>query len=342
MLYNSLQVSLLLSHSQMIQYVILNVSIFILFILVFLISDPRIHFFYISNYKALFTAILVSVVWIIGIGFLISVSYEQVINFLETYASLDGDISNPKEVITLLIITPIFLLAKLVLLLFTSRAFKIRRNLLIIYFIYFGVHILGFLLVSRYHFTLDIPFEDNFLEWGTFAFAIMASIVFFIRGVLGSQFAYLCCIAFFLFAMEEISWGQRVFLIESPELFLQHNYQKELNLHNFINFAKSPIFGLVYFTVNLLILCFLTWFRRIKFFSRFYNIGGVFDFIRVSDKFGLWIVPALLVLATSYTGGVGEFIEEQWALFGFIFSVLMLYDFITNSKLDRDMKNDNL
>ena len=314
----------------MIQYVILNVSIFILFILVFLISDPRIHFFYISNYKALFTAILVSVVWIIGIGFLISVSYEQVINFLETYASLDGDISNPKEVITLLIITPIFLLAKLVLLLFTSRAFKIRRNLLIIYFIYFGVHILGFLLVSRYHFTLDIPFEDNFLEWGTFAFAIMASIVFFIRGVLGSQFAYLCCIAFFLFAMEEISWGQRVFLIESPELFLRHNAQQEINLHNF----GPPILAFAQTTLNLLILCFLTWFRRIKFFSRFYDIDGVSDFIRMSDKFGLWIVPALLVLATSYTGGVGEFIEEQWALFGFIFSVLILYDFMINSKLE--------
>ena len=135
----------------MILYALLNVSIFFLFFLVFLISDPRIKFFYISNYKALFTAILVSVVWIIGIGFLISVSYEQVIIFLETYASPDGDISNPNAVIILVSITPIFLLAKLVLLLFTSRAFKIRRNLLIIYFIYFGVHILGFLLISRYH-----------------------------------------------------------------------------------------------------------------------------------------------------------------------------------------------
>ena len=305
---------------------------FILFILVFLISDPRINFFYISNYKALFTAILVSVVWIIGIGFLISVSYEQVIIFLETYASPDGDINNPNTVIILVSIIPILMLAQLAFLLFTSRAFNIRRNLLIIYFIYFGAHILGYLLIDRYYLSLGISFEDRILEWGTFALAIIASIVFLIRGILGSQFAYLCCIAFLFFAMEEISWGQRVFLFESPELFLQHNYQNELNLHNFINFAKSPFFALIYFTVNLLILCFLTWFRRIKFFSRFYNIGGVCDFIRVSDKFGLWIVPAFLLFATFNPGG--EFIEQQWALFGFIFSILMLYDFIINSKLE--------
>ena len=192
---------------------------FILFILVFLISDPRINFFYISNYKALFTAILVSVVWIIGIGFLISVSYEQVINFLETYVSPDGDISNPNVAIIIASFAPIFLLAKLVLLLFTSRAFKIRRNLLIIYCIYFGVHILGFLLIMRYHLSLDIPFEDNFLEWGTFAFAIIASIVFLIRGVLGSQFAYLCCIVFSFLRWKRSVGDKEYFLLKVPNYF---------------------------------------------------------------------------------------------------------------------------
>ena len=47
---------------------------------------------------------------IIGIGFLISVSYEQVIIFLETYASRDGDINNPNAAIILVSITPIFAL----------------------------------------------------------------------------------------------------------------------------------------------------------------------------------------------------------------------------------------
>ncbi len=39
----------------------------------------------------------------------------------------------------------------------------------------------------------------------------------------------------FLFgAGEEISWGQRIFNIETPEFFKKHNAQKEMNLHNLV------------------------------------------------------------------------------------------------------------
>jgi hypothetical protein len=33
--------------------------------------------------------------------------------------------------------------------------------------------------------------------------------------------------------MEEISWGQRLFHVSTPEFFEEHNLQKEINLHNF-------------------------------------------------------------------------------------------------------------
>ncbi|MGQ7871430.1 hypothetical protein [Sunxiuqinia sp. sy24] len=39
---------------------------------------------------------------------------------------------------------------------------------------------------------------------------------------------------FFFAAGEEISWGQRIFGIESSEFFLEHNKQAETNLHNLI------------------------------------------------------------------------------------------------------------
>lgn len=39
---------------------------------------------------------------------------------------------------------------------------------------------------------------------------------------------------FFFGAMEEISWGQRILGIESPEWFLKHNRQGETNLHNLV------------------------------------------------------------------------------------------------------------
>ncbi len=39
---------------------------------------------------------------------------------------------------------------------------------------------------------------------------------------------------FFFAAGEEISWGQRIFNIQSSEFFLEHNKQAETNLHNMI------------------------------------------------------------------------------------------------------------
>ncbi|MEC4681180.1 MAG: hypothetical protein VST67_10860, partial [Nitrospirota bacterium] len=38
-----------------------------------------------------------------------------------------------------------------------------------------------------------------------------------------------------LCALEEISWGQRIFDIPAPAFFRQYNRQRELNLHNFTN-----------------------------------------------------------------------------------------------------------
>lgn len=43
-----------------------------------------------------------------------------------------------------------------------------------------------------------------------------------------------------LFALEEISWGQRVFDFSSPQVFEAHNDQGETNLHNFANPVLDP------------------------------------------------------------------------------------------------------
>jgi hypothetical protein len=44
---------------------------------------------------------------------------------------------------------------------------------------------------------------------------------------------------FFFGAMEEISWGQRIFGVQSPEWFLEHNRQSELNIHNLILYGVN-------------------------------------------------------------------------------------------------------
>ena len=40
-------------------------------------------------------------------------------------------------------------------------------------------------------------------------------------------------IGFLFICLEEISWGQRIFGVQSPDFFKAHNRQNEINLHNF-------------------------------------------------------------------------------------------------------------
>jgi hypothetical protein len=49
---------------------------------------------------------------------------------------------------------------------------------------------------------------------------------------LSSIMYFFLSIGFLLICMEEISWGQRLFDLSTPEFFRTHNYQKEINLHN--------------------------------------------------------------------------------------------------------------
>lgn len=90
---------------------------------------------------------------------------------------------------------------------------------------------------------MDMIREDAIFEILTAVVYVLATGIFVAtglalrgrgEGLLGLShlgFAALC----FLVAMEEISWGQRIFKIQSPEFFAQHNIQQETNLHNFLD-----------------------------------------------------------------------------------------------------------
>jgi hypothetical protein len=90
--------------------------------------------------------------------------------------------------------------------------------------------------------------EDGLVEWLTFVELLMTSVYSFIIFHLLNQFdagkparrVWLFLGLLFLFgAMEEISWGQRVFGIQSPEWFSKHNRQSELNIHNLILYGVN-------------------------------------------------------------------------------------------------------
>ena len=88
--------------------------------------------------------------------------------------------------------------------------------------------------------------EDAWIEWATFYAFAAAAVTTWLwlrkrwRPLLKEDpMALMAVLGVSLFcvfvAAEEISWGQRLFALTPPELFLEENYQQELNVHNFLN-----------------------------------------------------------------------------------------------------------
>lgn len=84
--------------------------------------------------------------------------------------------------------------------------------------------------------------EDGFIEWLT-VIALIASAVLMLtrawtlKGVRPPLFLLVTTMAALVFlfgAGEEISWGQRIFSVETPEWLEARNKQKEMNLHNLV------------------------------------------------------------------------------------------------------------
>jgi hypothetical protein len=89
---------------------------------------------------------------------------------------------------------------------------------------------------SAYHAAMQ---EDQALEWASFWSFFLAAAVFALaarrqRRESGAFPWFLAGVSLFcvFVAMEEISWGQRVFGLTPAEYFLAENYQQEINLHN--------------------------------------------------------------------------------------------------------------
>jgi hypothetical protein len=72
--------------------------------------------------------------------------------------------------------------------------------------------------------------EDGLVEWATFVAFLAAGALFLKRHWFFIGLALFC----FFVAGEEISWAQRLFAFQPPEIFLEHNYQQESNLHNLL------------------------------------------------------------------------------------------------------------
>ena len=113
----------------------------------------------------------------------------------------------------------------------------IVANLLIVIVFAFGWLVFG-LDGDLYYRSVQ---EDEYLEWAS-VWAFVAAAALYLRHALGAPFDpkhawFVIGLALFcLFvALEEISWGQRLFGYRPPAYFLEFNYQQELTVHNIID-----------------------------------------------------------------------------------------------------------
>jgi hypothetical protein len=101
----------------------------------------------------------------------------------------------------------------------------------------------GFILVfnDRPQF-LQFTVEDGIVEWLTVLGLLLGAFVAFKRvvtlrhkkGVVFLVASFLLGLVLIFGAGEEISWGQRILGLKSPEYFKEHNAQGETNLHNLV------------------------------------------------------------------------------------------------------------
>jgi len=113
-----------------------------------------------------------------------------------------------------------------------------KRSFLLCLFILVGCYIAaiyaGFNNRELYHFLFK---EDGPLESIATVGVFFAALLFFFAYIkhryVKNVFFLLFSLGLFLLFMEEISWGQRIFGLQTPDIFQQTNAQKEINLHNF-------------------------------------------------------------------------------------------------------------
>jgi hypothetical protein len=101
----------------------------------------------------------------------------------------------------------------------------------------------GFALFHANHHWLDSYLEeDGLVEWLTVV-GLMIGFVLSVRRFLRLRktkswwfltVTAVLAVLLFIAAGEEISWGQRIFNIQSPEYFKEHNAQGETNIHNLV------------------------------------------------------------------------------------------------------------
>jgi hypothetical protein len=172
--------------------------------------------------------------------------------------------------------------------------------------------------------------EDGFVENGSAIFLLSSSILLltrFFKLFSSKSTTWKIGIAamallFFFAAGEEISWGQRIFNIESSEYFLENNAQGETNLHNMV-VGGTKINKLIFsqlLTVVLVIYLIITPFLYRK-YEWVKNLANQFAVPIVQWYQTIYFLAGTVLLAFIPS-------NRKWEIYELAFSVIFLLIFL--------------
>lgn len=135
-------------------------------------------------------------------------------------------------------------------------------------FVFFIITYVYIVLASVFFSFFDISVyrrlivEDGFIEYGSsllWFFSSLSLAIYYFKNYgltikKRSLYFLSMSILFFVFCFEEISWGQRIFSIETPEFLSKINVQNEITLHNI---GHISIFSNLFFIGNIVFFYFL-------------------------------------------------------------------------------------
>jgi hypothetical protein len=199
--------------------------------------------------------------------------------------------------------------------------------LLLIVLFGFGIY---FANTNLPYFDEVYTMEDGFIENGSAIFLLSSSLLLMYRffklfkhkdlfwkiGILAMS------LVFFFGAGEEISWGQRIFKVESSQYFIENNAQGETNLHNLV-VEDTKINKLIFsqlLTVVLVIYLIISPFLYRK-----------FDWVKkLANKFAVPIVQWHHTISFLTGTVLLLFISSnrKWEIYELAFSVIFLLIFI--------------
>ncbi|WP_299522455.1 hypothetical protein [uncultured Lutibacter sp.] len=172
--------------------------------------------------------------------------------------------------------------------------------------------------------------EDGFVEYGTAFLLFCSSLLLFTRffkffnqkQLLWKIGIFLLATIFLFGAGEEISWGQRIFNVESSEYFLENNAQGETNLHNMVvdgNKINKIIFSQL-LTLILVIYLIITplLYRKFEAIKKLANLFAV-PIVKWQHTIAFLVSTGILVFMPS---------ERKWELYELAFGVIFFLIFL--------------